>query len=91
MEMSQSNTLYSYLKHTKMSFFFSKNRKQEGNAGPVRGLVPVWGWRGGGYKERVEEDEYAGNIMYSCMNKENMRPTEGLIPFQEWGYRGKGE
>jgi hypothetical protein len=29
--------------------------------------------------------------MYSCMNKENMRPTEGLIPFQEWGYRGKGE
>jgi hypothetical protein len=26
--------------------------------------------RGGGYKERVEEGEYGGDIMYSCMKME---------------------
>jgi hypothetical protein len=24
-------------------------------------------WEGGGHKERVEEDEYGENTMYSCM------------------------
>jgi hypothetical protein len=23
-------------------------------------------WEGGGYKENASEDEYGGNIMYSC-------------------------
>jgi hypothetical protein len=27
-------------------------------------LVP---WEGGGYKERGQEGEYGGNILYSCM------------------------
>jgi hypothetical protein len=27
-------------------------------------------WEGGGYKERVKEGEYNGNIMYSCMKME---------------------
>jgi hypothetical protein len=27
-------------------------------------------WEGGGYKERVEEGECDGNIMYSCMKME---------------------
>jgi hypothetical protein len=31
------------------------------------GLAPM---RGGGYKERVEEGEYGGDIMYSCMKME---------------------
>jgi hypothetical protein len=42
MEMSQGNPLYSYLKQTKMPFFFfSKNREQKGKTGPVWELVPV--------------------------------------------------
>jgi hypothetical protein len=49
MEISQGNSLYSYLKQTKISFFF-KNREQESKTGPVWGFVPV---RGRGYKERV--------------------------------------
>jgi hypothetical protein len=39
MEMSQENSLYSYLKQTKMSFF--KNREQKGKSGPVWVLVPA--------------------------------------------------
>jgi hypothetical protein len=41
MEMSQGNSLYSYLKQTKMSFF--KNRGQEGKTSPVWKLAPVGG------------------------------------------------
>jgi hypothetical protein len=37
MKMSQGNSLYSYLKQTKMSF--CKNGGQEGKTGPVWGLV----------------------------------------------------
>jgi hypothetical protein len=48
MEMSQWNSLYSYLKQTKMPFF--KNGEQEGKIGPVWGLVSVGG---GGCKEKV--------------------------------------
>jgi hypothetical protein len=36
--MSQENSLYSYLKRTKMSFFyFYKIKEQEGRTGPVWG------------------------------------------------------
>jgi hypothetical protein len=42
MEMSKGNSLYSYLKQTKMSFFFHKTGEQEGKTGPaLGGLVPV--------------------------------------------------
>jgi hypothetical protein len=44
---------------TKISF--KKNGEQEGKTGPVWRLAPVGG---GGYKERVQEGEYDGNIMY---------------------------
>jgi chitinase len=27
-------------------------------------------WEGGGYKDRVKEGEYDGNITYSCMKME---------------------
>jgi hypothetical protein len=52
MEMSQGNSLYNYLKQTKMSFF--KNREEEGKAGPMWGWTQ---WQEGGYKERVWEGE----------------------------------
>jgi hypothetical protein len=39
MEMSQPNSLYSYLKQTDMSFF--KNKEQKGKTGPVWELVSV--------------------------------------------------
>jgi hypothetical protein len=39
MEMSQLNSLYSFLIQTKISFFF-KNGKQEGKTGLVWGLIP---------------------------------------------------
>jgi hypothetical protein len=37
-------------------------------------------WEGGGHKERVTEDEYSENIMYSCMKMENglIRPVETI-------------
>jgi hypothetical protein len=39
MGMSQGNTPYSYLKQTKMSFFFFyKIGEQKGGIGPVRGV-----------------------------------------------------
>jgi hypothetical protein len=63
MEMSQGNSLCSYLKQTKMSiFFFYKIREQEGRTGPVWRLVPVgrrnmWG----------KEGECSANTVYTCM------------------------
>jgi hypothetical protein len=35
-------------------------------------------WEGRGYKERVQEGECSGNIMYSCMKMKKMRPTETI-------------
>jgi hypothetical protein len=43
MEMPQSNSLNSYPKQTKMSFF--KSGEQEGKIGPIWVLVPVGGVR----------------------------------------------
>jgi hypothetical protein len=66
MEMSQWNSLYSYLTQTKMSF--SKNKEQKGKIGPIWVLAPVG--IGGRCGERVCVSEY-GRIMYSCMKMEN--------------------
>jgi hypothetical protein len=58
-----------------MLFFKMENTK----TGPVKGVstsgeVTLVGWyragERGGYKERVKEAEYSGNIMYSCMKME---------------------
>jgi hypothetical protein len=43
MEMSQGNCLCSYLKQTKMSFFFSKSGNGRAEWVLSRGLVPVGG------------------------------------------------
>jgi hypothetical protein len=46
---------------------FLKSGEQESKTGLVWWLVQgVWG----GYKERVEEGECGGNVMYSCMKME---------------------
>jgi hypothetical protein len=47
-----------------MTFFFNKNQEQEGKTGPVWGLV--W-WEAGGFKARMWEGEYGGNITHTCM------------------------
>jgi hypothetical protein len=84
--MSQGNSLCSYLKQTKMSFFFPifkiggrQNRSYLG------GLVPVGG-RGG--RKRAWEDEYCANTVYTYLQKEKWYLLK-LI--QEWGKGNKGE
>jgi hypothetical protein len=52
MEMSQGNSLCSYIKQTKKSlFFFYKFGEQEGGTGSGTGLVPVGGGRRWGKDE----------------------------------------
>jgi hypothetical protein len=60
MEMSQGNSLYSYLKQ-KSCHFLQNWRAEHVMSG---GLVPVCCVE---YKERMQEGEYGGNTMYSCM------------------------
>jgi hypothetical protein len=67
MEMSQGNSLCSYLKQTKMSFFFIyKIIEQEGGTGPGLGVrvVPVGGE---GRGEMVKEGKCGANSVYTCM------------------------
>jgi hypothetical protein len=45
MEMSQGNTLYSYFKQTKMSFFFTKTENRRAEQVLSGGLVSVGGGR----------------------------------------------
>jgi hypothetical protein len=51
-EMSQGNSLYSYIKQTKMSFFFLlQNQRAGGQNRSVWGFIPVGGgriWEEGG-------------------------------------------
>jgi hypothetical protein len=67
MEIPQGNSLCSYLKSTKMSFFsLLQNQRTEGqNRSCLGRLIPV-----GGGKERVWEGEYSANTMYTCMRME---------------------
>jgi hypothetical protein len=65
MEMSHGNSLFSYLKQTKMSFFFFyKIGEQEERTGPVRG--GWYQWEGGGCGERVWDGECDANTAYTC-------------------------
>jgi hypothetical protein len=60
MEMSQNNTLYSYLKLTKMSLF-TKTDHKKGKQVLSGGLVPVG-------RERIwGKGEYSANIVHPCM------------------------
>jgi hypothetical protein len=72
MEMSQGNSLHSYLKQTKMSFFFFfyKIREQEGGTGPV--------WRGWYQWEGEEVGKGCGrmNTVQILCTHGKMRPVE---------------
>jgi hypothetical protein len=50
-----------------MSFFSIKTENRRAKQVPSGG-ENHWEW--GGYKERESEGEYAGNIQYTCMQKE---------------------
>jgi hypothetical protein len=86
-EMSQENSLCSYLKQPKMSFFFLlQNWRTRGqNRSCLRGLVLVGGGRD---RERVWKDEYSANTVYVCMQIEKW---DLLEVFQEWEERGMKE
>jgi hypothetical protein len=68
MEVPQGNSLYSYLKQPKMSFFSSSFLVQNQSTGggtdlAVGGLVQ---WEEGG-GEMVKEGDYGANTVYICM------------------------
>jgi hypothetical protein len=65
METSQGNSLCSYLKQGKMSFFSFPSTKSENRRVEE---VPR-GWVGGldRGRERMWDDEYSANTVYTCM------------------------
>jgi hypothetical protein len=66
MEVSQGSSLYSYLKQTKMLFYFSFTKSQEGITGSVCGAS--WYQKEGRCcGENVWEGEYGTNTVYTCM------------------------
>jgi hypothetical protein len=66
MEMSQGNSLCSYLKQNVFfTYFFYKIGEQEGGTGPAWRAWHQWEGRGSG--ERVWESEYSTNTVYTCM------------------------
>jgi hypothetical protein len=65
MEMSQGNSLCSYLKPTKMSFFsFTKLENRRAEQVLPMGLVPVGG---GKMWEMAWEGGYSANTVYTCI------------------------
>jgi hypothetical protein len=66
MEMSQGNSLCSYLKLAKMSFFFFHQiGKQEGRKGPPWG--DWYQWEEEEVGKRPWEGEYRANTVHTCM------------------------
>jgi hypothetical protein len=63
-EMSQGDSLYSYLKQTKMSLFFLYTIGEQKHR-----TSPAWGVNTGGRGcgEMVWEGEYGTNTVYTCM------------------------
>jgi hypothetical protein len=55
---------------------FFKNEEQKGETVPVWELVLVRRRCKLRYKARVKEAKCSGNITYSCMKMEKMRPVE---------------
>jgi hypothetical protein len=66
-EMSQGNSLCSYLRQTKISpLFLLQNRIGRWNRS-VCGERGWFQWEGEGDGQRVKEDEYGKNTVYTCM------------------------
>jgi hypothetical protein len=78
--MSQGNSLYSYLKQTKMSFCFYKIGEQQSY---LRGWSQ---WEGGGCGERAWESEYGANTVYIFINGK-MRSVETIPGMGERGIK----
>jgi hypothetical protein len=71
MKVPQGNSLYSYLKQTKMSFFFfteSENRKAKQIQLRGGGEGVDTSGKGEGGEERVWEDEYGANTVCMYVN-----------------------
>jgi hypothetical protein len=69
MEMSQGNSLCSYLKQTKMKFFFSFTKSENRRVEQVLpGGIGATG-RGAGGGERVWDGEYSANTVYTCIQR----------------------
>jgi hypothetical protein len=66
--MLQGNSLCSYLKQSRMSFFLFKIRDQEGRTGLVCGHW--YQWEAGEYWERAWEGGYSANTVHTCMQME---------------------
>jgi hypothetical protein len=68
MEMSQGNSLYSYINKEKCYFSFFFIYKYERTGGQNRSCLGGWyQWEGEGCRERVCEGEYVANTVYTCM------------------------
>jgi hypothetical protein len=86
MEMSEGNSLHSYLKQTKISFFlFLQNWRSGGwNSYCQRGLLPVAGKRmWGKCCRRVKMVQILSTLVYK------MRPVETILGMEEG--KDKGE
>jgi hypothetical protein len=75
MEMSQGNSLHSYLNPTKMSFYFIF--LQNCRTSPVWGKGGGYQWKGGGCGEAWEGEYGANTCTHVCKCK--MRPVD-MIP-----------
>jgi hypothetical protein len=84
-KLSGHNDNYPWHSPTKIKVTIFKNEQSQVLLALKQVLSGVWHqWEGVGYKERVEEGEYGGNIYsYMKMDKWNL-----LKLFQEWGRWG---
>jgi hypothetical protein len=64
--MSQANSLNSYLKQTKMSFFSLLQNQRTG--GQNRSCLGVATSGRGGCGEREKEGDYGANTVHTCVN-----------------------
>jgi hypothetical protein len=67
MEMSQGNSLYSYLKQKCHFFSFTKSENRMAENRSCLGGEGWYQWELGGGGERMWEDEYSINTVYTCM------------------------
>jgi hypothetical protein len=62
-EMPQGSSVYSYLKHTKMSFYFFLQNQKTGRRNSYC-LQSWYEWDKGGGGEKMWEGEYGASIVY---------------------------
>jgi hypothetical protein len=75
MEKSQRNSLSSFLKQRKMSFFLLQDRRTRRTIQVLSGVLATVG--GGGSGKRVWEGKYGVNTMHTHVNRK-MIPVETI-------------